>query len=125
MTAAALSVAQAPIRAPAATASVTRAQTAAKEFEGVFISQMLGQMFSGIETDQTFGGGQGETMFRSLMIDQYGKQISAQGGIGLASNITAQLLKHQEVALKDQQTQAAEVPSTPATPPAAAQERAP
>jgi Rod binding domain-containing protein len=45
-------------------------------------------------------------MFRSLMIDQYGKQMSAQGGIGLASTITAQLLKHQEVAASDQQTQA-------------------
>ena len=96
MTAAALSVAQAPIQTPGATANFARAQKAAKEFEGVFITQMLGQMFSGIETDKTFGGGQGETMFRSLMIDQYGKQIASQGGLGLASTITAQLLKHQD-----------------------------
>jgi Rod binding domain-containing protein len=102
-----MNVAQAPIRAPAATSNVARAQTAAKEFEGVFITQMLGQMFSGLETDKTFGGGQGETMFRSLMLDQYGKQVSAQGGIGLASTITAQLLKHQEATQTDQPTQTA------------------
>ena len=98
MTTASLNVAQPAVRAPGATANFARAQQAAKEFEGVFITQMLGQMFSGIETDKTFGGGEGETMFRSLMLDQYGKQISSQGGIGLASNITTQLLKHQEAA---------------------------
>ncbi len=88
----------APVRAPAATSNVARAQKAGKEFEGVFVSQMLGQMFSGISTDGPFGGGQGEAMFRSLMLDEYGKQISAQGGIGLASHITTQLLKYQEAA---------------------------
>jgi Rod binding domain-containing protein len=98
-------LAQASIRSPAATANAVRAQAAAKEFEGVFISQMLGQMFSGVQTDETFGGGQGETMFRSLMIDQYGKQIASQGGLGLASTITAQLLKHQDAG-GQQQTEA-------------------
>lgn len=108
LTAAAMSVAQTPVQAPAATANFARAQKAAKEFEGVFITQMLGQMFSGIQTDKTFGGGEGESMFRSLMLDQYGKQISAQGGIGLSSTITAQLLKHQE------QAQAAQASATQA-----------
>ena len=62
----------------------------------MFISQFLGSMFSGIPTDGPFGGGQGEEMFRSLMIDQYAKQIEAQGGFGLASTVSPQLLKHQE-----------------------------
>jgi len=102
LTAAAMSMAQSPIRTPVPTADTARAQKAAKEFEGVFVSQMLGQMFSGLSTDGPFGGGQGESMFRSLMLDEYGKQISAQGGIGLASNVTAQLLKHQEAAQQAQ-----------------------
>lgn len=113
LTAAAMSVAQAPIHLPVATADTARAQKAGKDFEGVFVSQMLGQMFSGLSTDGPFGGGQGEAMFRSLMLDEYGKQISAQGGIGLASTVTAQLLKHQEAA---QQAQSA-------TPPAAAPDK--
>ena len=62
------------------------ADKAAKEFESVFISQFLGSMFSGISTDGPTGGGEGEEMFRSLMIDQYGKAHgTAQGGFGLAA----------------------------------------
>jgi len=69
---------------------------AAKEFEGVFISQFLGAMFSGIKTDGPFGGGQGEEMFRSMMIDKYADGLVRQGGFGLASSIKAQMLKMQE-----------------------------
>jgi hypothetical protein len=36
-------------------------------------------------------------MFRSLMIDEYGKQIAAQGGLGLSGDITRELLKRQEL----------------------------
>jgi peptidoglycan hydrolase FlgJ len=85
-----------PIQAPQATKDVVRAKKAAQDFESVFLSQMLGQMFEGISTHGPFGGGQGEAMFRSLMVDEYAKQISAQGGIGLASTVTSELLKIQE-----------------------------
>jgi Rod binding domain-containing protein len=88
----------APIKTPVATGNAAAAGKAAKEFESVFISQFLGSMFSGIKTDSTFGGGQGEDMFRSLMIEQYGKQIEQRGGFGLAAAVTRQLLKHQEAA---------------------------
>jgi len=71
---------------------------AAKEFEGVFISQFLGSMFSGIKTDGIGGGGQGEEMFRSMMVGKYADGIVAQGGFGLASSIKAQMLKMQEAA---------------------------
>lgn len=86
------------VNAPAATANVAKAKQAAQDFEAVFISQMMGQMFAGISADGPFGGGQGEEMFRSLMVDEYGKQIAAQGGIGLADSVTKSLLKHQEMA---------------------------
>ena len=93
----AMSMAQsAPIQAPMATGNAATAAKAAKEFEGVFISQFLGSMFSGISTDGPFGGGQGEEMCRSLMIDQYGKSMETRGGFGLANAVTRQLLKHQE-----------------------------
>ena len=70
---------------------------ASKEYESVFISQFLGSMFSGISSDGPTGGGEGEEMFRSLMIDQYGKSIEQHGGFGLASALQRQLLKHQEI----------------------------
>jgi Rod binding domain-containing protein len=87
----------APITAPHTTSNAAQAKKLAQQFEGVFVSQMLGEMFEGISTDGPFGGGEGEGMFRSLMIDEYGKQIAAQGGIGLAPAITRELLKTQEV----------------------------
>jgi Rod binding domain-containing protein len=85
--------------APSPTADPVAAKKAAQQFEGVFITQFLGQMFDGISTDGPFGGGQGEEMFRSLLVDEYGKQIVAQGGFGLSDAVTRQLLKNQEVPL--------------------------
>ena len=87
----------APKPAPVSAKTLAGAQKAAKEYEGVFISQFLGSMFQGISTDGPFGGGTGEAMFRSLMIDQYGKQIEAHGGFGLAAAMTKQLLAQQEM----------------------------
>jgi Rod binding domain-containing protein len=90
-------LAQSPLKVPQPTGNAGAAGKAAKEFESVFISQFLGSMFSGIKTDGMFGGGEGEEMFRSLMIDEYGKQIEQRGGFGLAQAVTRQLLKHQEM----------------------------
>jgi len=86
----------APLKAPSATGNVAGANKSAKEFESVFISQFLGSMFSGIPTDGPMGGGEGEEMFRSMMVNEYGKSIEARGGFGLASAVARQLLKHQE-----------------------------
>ena len=86
----------APIAMPHATNDAAAAKKAAKAFEGVFISEFLGSMFEGIPTDGPFGGGQGEEMFRSLMLDEYSKKIVAQGGFGLADSVTRELLKTQE-----------------------------
>ena len=86
----------ASVLTPQATNNLAAAKKAAKQFESVLVSQMLGGMFEGISTDGPFGGGEGEAMFRSLMLDEYGKQIVNQGGFGLSDAITKSLLKHQE-----------------------------
>jgi len=86
------------LTAPSPTSDPMVAKKTAEQFEGVFITQFLGEMFSGISTDGPFGGGQGEEMFRSLMLDEYGKQFAAQGGFGLASAVQRELLKMQETA---------------------------
>jgi peptidoglycan hydrolase FlgJ len=85
------------LAAPKATSDALKADAAAKEYESVFISQFLGSMFSGIKTDGITGGGQGEEMFRSLMVNEYGKGLQARGGFGLAAHMKAELLKHQQV----------------------------
>ena len=81
---------------PVATADVAKAAKAAKEYEGIFIAQFMGSMFEGISTDGPMGGGQGEAMFRSMMIDQYAQGVVKQGGFGLATQMQAELLKHQQ-----------------------------
>jgi Rod binding domain-containing protein len=69
----------------------------AEEMEGLFISQMINHMFKGIKTDGLTGGGNGEAMFRDLLVQEYGKAISKANGIGLADSIERQLLERQEV----------------------------
>lgn len=87
----------APLAVPHQTMNAAAAKKAGQQFEGVFVAQVLGSMFEGISTDPPFGGGEGEAMFRSLMLDEYGKQIAAQGGFGLAKAVTSELLKTQEL----------------------------
>ena len=86
--------------APRPTTDAAKAAAAAKEYEGVFISQFLGSMFSGIKTDGVTGGGEGEEMFRSLMINEYGKSLEQRGGFGLAAKMQAELLKHQQATVQ-------------------------
>ncbi len=78
--------------------SARRAQlrNAANEFESVFVSQMLGHVFEGMEVDDTFGGGRGEEMFRSLLTNEYGKQVTRRGGFGIADQVYRELLRAQE-----------------------------
>lgn len=70
---------------------------AAEDFEAMFLTEMLQHMFSGIETNEIFGGGQSEEVYRSYMLDQYGKIIARSGGIGVADYVKRELIKLQEV----------------------------
>jgi Rod binding domain-containing protein len=67
----------------------------AQSFEASFLSSMLGQMFEGLDTSGPFGGGQGEEMFRSIMMDAFGKQIAKSGGVGVAAAVQREMLKMQ------------------------------
>lgn len=69
----------------------------AESYESMFLSQMLEQMFSGVETNEMFGGGEGEDVYRSFMLDEYSKLIAHTGGIGIASHVKAEMLRLQEV----------------------------
>ena len=79
-------------------ANETGMREAAEKFEAVFISQMFGHMFSGLGSDSLFGGGQGEEMFRSLLVDEYAKQTVKKGGIGIADSVMRTLISQQEKA---------------------------
>lgn len=72
------------------------ARKTAEEFESSFLSAMLEQMFTGLEAEAPFGGGHAETTYRSLLVGEYAKAISAGGGIGIADQVYRQLLSVQE-----------------------------
>lgn len=93
-----LSLQNPAIARPQNTMFAAKAEKAANEFEAMFIGQFLGSMFQGISTDGLMGGGQGEAMFRSLLIEQYAQNVQKQGGFGLAASVKAELLKHQQQA---------------------------
>ncbi len=83
--------AQQGVQTPRPTRDVIAARKAAEDFEAVFINEFLGSMFEGIETDGPFGGGPGEGMFRSMMIDEYARNLAHQGGFGLADSVMREL----------------------------------
>jgi flagellar protein FlgJ len=66
-----------------------------KDYEASFVSSMLGQMFDGVETSAPFGGGEGEKVFKSFLMDAFGKQITKAGGIGIAASVQREMLKLQ------------------------------
>lgn len=67
-----------------------------QDFEAVFLSQVFENMFAGVGTDSLFGGGNGETVYRSLLLQQYSKVAAKSGGIGIADAVQREILRTQE-----------------------------
>ena len=67
----------------------------AEKFEAQFLSVMLGQMFTATDLGAPFGGGPGETMFKSFMTEAFAKQMAKSGGIGVADAVGREMLKMQ------------------------------
>ncbi len=71
---------------------------AAKDFESMFISQMMSTMFETVPVDSEFGGGQAEETWRGLMVDEYAKNIVKAGGFGLSDAIKSEMIAMQQEA---------------------------
>lgn len=83
-----------PVQTP--TLRQDRMRETAEEFEASFIAQMLRPMFEGLSTEAPFGGGEAESTWRSFLIDEMAKQTVRSGGIGLADQVMATMIKMQE-----------------------------
>ena len=68
--------------------SKEEARAAAQDFEAFFLSKMAETMFEGISTDGMFGGGHAEKVYRSLLVNEYGKAMAKNGSVGVARNLT-------------------------------------
>jgi Rod binding domain-containing protein len=82
-------------RVPTAADSVATAREAAESFEAMVVATLLQPLFSALETDGLGGGGAGEAAFRPMLVDEYAKGIAAAGGIGIADQVLAELLRAQ------------------------------
>ncbi len=75
---------------------MAKIEATAQDFEAVFITEMLKPMMNMVEVDSQFGGGRGEEVFRDFTINEYGKKLASQGGIGIAKHVKDQLIRLQE-----------------------------
>ena len=86
-----------PSLTPAPPPVVTaRMRETAEAFEASFLSQMLKPMFESLSTEAPFGGGEAEGTWRGFLVEEMAKQTVKAGGIGLADQVVAQMLKMQE-----------------------------
>ncbi len=69
---------------------------AAQQFEAMFMSEMLNHMHQGIDADGVFGGGRGEEVFRSLLVQEYGQMIARSGQVKISDGIAREMLRMQE-----------------------------
>jgi flagellar protein FlgJ len=72
------------------------AQKAGTDFEAFFLSQAFENMFSGVDADPMFGGGSGETVYRSMLIQEYSKVAARNNSTGIAAEVTREILQLQE-----------------------------
>ena len=72
------------------------AKEAAQDFEAFFLSRMCESMFEGVSTDGIFGGGHAEKVYRSLLLNEYGKIMAQNGGIGVADYVMDAIIQMQE-----------------------------
>jgi len=87
-----------PVTAAASAAAIPAPiRAASQQFEQVFLSKVLSEMFAGVQGDGPLGtAGPGGEIWRSMLTDQFAKQIVAKGGIGLSDQVAHELVRLQE-----------------------------
>jgi flagellar protein FlgJ len=73
-----------------------RIKASAEDFEAFFVSHAFEDMYGDLSSDPLFGGGEAENIFRSFLLQEYGKQVARTGGIGVSDMVQKQLLQLQE-----------------------------
>jgi len=68
----------------------------AEEFESFFLSQTFESLYAGMSADPMFGGGSGENVYRSMMLQEYGKAAARSGGVGIADAVYREMMRLQE-----------------------------
>lgn len=86
-----------PINTVLQPAQVQKAWKAAQDFEAMTLNQFLTPMFDTIDTSKgPFGGGEGESAWKPMLVDTLAKQLAQKGGLGLAQPVFRQMIQMQE-----------------------------
>jgi Rod binding domain-containing protein len=88
----------APTYAPGPVDPPPEMKRLAQDFEASMLAELIRPMFEALETDGLGGGGEGERMFRPMLVEQYARGMAQAGGVGLADMVVREMMKMQEVA---------------------------
>lgn len=66
-------------------------RSACRDFESIFIQQMMQQMRRTVPQDGLFNGGQAEQMYTSMLDGELSKSFAQQRGLGLSDVLYRQL----------------------------------
>ena len=98
-----LAVAQATLPNMGKAKNMANIDKAAQDFTAVFMTQMLQPMFEGVGTDPTFGGGHGEEVMKTFLLQEYGKIAAKNTHFGIADAVKREMLHAQEQAQSQNQ----------------------
>jgi flagellar protein FlgJ len=88
----------APPRLGAVRGDTAAARKSAEDFTAFFFTQSLETVYSSVSADTLFGGGSGENIYHSMMVQEYGKIAARTGGMGIADQVQREILRMQEAA---------------------------
>jgi len=78
-------------------AALKKIKDKSQQFESVFLTNMLEEMFSGIKEEEgPLGAGQAQGAWRSMLTEEYANSITRAGGIGVADQVQRELIALQE-----------------------------
>jgi flagellar protein FlgJ len=84
-----MAVLQAPKAGPPA--EQARLKEACRDFEAIFLKQMLSAMKKTVDKSELINGGMAEDIFEDMLYDEYSKIMSKTGSFGLADLMFRQL----------------------------------
>ncbi len=76
--------------------SAEQVEKAAKEYEAVAVTKMLQQMYSDVKIDPLFDNKNTESIYKDLLLTEYGKIVAENGGIGLAKSLAKDMQKEKK-----------------------------
>jgi len=80
-------------------AVAAKARAKAQDFEAVFLNSMFGHMFAHVN-EGPYSGGEAAKTWRSFLTEEYSKNFTKAGGIGIADSVYKQLIAVQEARAK-------------------------